>query len=282
MHSLSFPISKKAVKIARTSFGAKCKTKKKRTEGNEERKDPFASMSISGVAWRALRYPCMQCSSRCSAVQQKQNTRRRPDPRASAVKSRERRWLGVPGGAERDDEPREDVVGVVYVRVALHDEGVPAPVADAVQRLAFPDHVHLLARPRRGAAQARAPERTVGAAAVAVADAVGLGAERAQQHERHERHRAPPRGRVREPRGRRAQLRRAAAAAPPAARLRLGHTGAPSCLLWTLEVALGFGGRAAGEGLIYRAQTEEESGVWLLVLGTDVAVWIGGLSVAVR
>jgi hypothetical protein len=241
------------------------------------------------LAWRGrgARYATRACSAAAGAVQcSAAETEHAAAPRPTSVGCEEQSWLGVLGGAERDDEPWEDVVGVVYVRVALHDEGVPAPVADAVQRLAFPDHVHLLARPRRGAAQARAPERTVGAAAVAVADAVGLGAERAQQHERHERHRAPPRGRVRDPRGRRAQLcaaaAAAAAAAPPAARLRLGHTGAPSCLLWTLEVALGFVGRAAGEGLIYRAQTDEESGVWLLVLGTDVAVWIGGLSVAVR
>uniref|UniRef100_A0A8R7TKW1 Uncharacterized protein n=1 Tax=Triticum urartu TaxID=4572 RepID=A0A8R7TKW1_TRIUA len=122
--------------------------------------------------------------------------------------------LGVLGRPEREDEPREDVVGVVHVRVPLHDERVAALVADGVQRLAFPDHVHLVARPRRRAAEPRAAEVRRGAFPVAVR---GLRAERAQQHERDERHRAPPRRRVRGRHGGGAQLR-----APEADRRR-GH-----------------------------------------------------------
>lgn len=117
----------------------------------------------------------------------------------------------VLGRAERDDEAREDVVGVVYVRVPLHDEGVPALVADGVQRLAFPDDVHLLARPRRRAPQPRA------------VDLHGLRAERAQQHERDERHREAPRRRVRGRRGRRAQLRAPEARPRRRRRCRGGH-----------------------------------------------------------
>lgn len=81
MQSLSFPISKKVVKIARTSFGAKCKTKKKRTEGNEERKDPFESMSISGVAWRAratLPVHAVQQQVQCSAAETEHAAAPRP------------------------------------------------------------------------------------------------------------------------------------------------------------------------------------------------------------
>jgi hypothetical protein len=176
---------------------------------------------------------------------------------------------GVLGGAERDDEPREDVVGVVYVRVPLHDEGVAALVADAVQRLAVPDHVHLLARPRRGAAQPRAPEPTVHVAAR------GLRAQRAQQHERDQGHRAPPRGRVRRRHGRRAQLR--APPPPAAARVRRGHARGSSATvsLAPLGVCVAFGVEVAwlrGGGTdSYRAG---RSG------GTD-AVWLGGLSVTV-
>ncbi|CAL9038088.1 unnamed protein product, partial [Musa banksii] len=51
------------------------------------------------------------------------------------------------GGGELDDESREDVVGVVDVRVALHDEVISALVAGDVQRLSLPYHLSLVARP---------------------------------------------------------------------------------------------------------------------------------------
>lgn len=35
---------------------------------------------------------------------------------------------------------------ILYVWIVIKDEQVATPIADGVQRLAFPDHVHLLAR----------------------------------------------------------------------------------------------------------------------------------------
>lgn len=48
---------------------------------------------------------------------------------------------GAGGWPEFDDESGDDVVGVVNVGVALHDERVAALVADGLDRLPFRHHV---------------------------------------------------------------------------------------------------------------------------------------------
>ncbi|CAL9782601.1 unnamed protein product [Musa acuminata subsp. burmannicoides] len=98
------------------------------------------------------------------------------------------------GGEELDDEAGEDVVGVVDMRVALHDEGISALVADGVERLPLPHHVNLVAPPlhQPPATDRRPPDRLARRWSLP---------QRAQQQERHDGNRQQPRSGIGDPDG---------------------------------------------------------------------------------
>lgn len=60
---------------------------------------------------------------------------------------RENGALEVRIGSNLDNKPGEDIVGIVNMRIPLHDEGVAALLADCMQSFSVSDHVYLVARP---------------------------------------------------------------------------------------------------------------------------------------
>jgi hypothetical protein len=53
------------------------------------------------------------------------------------------------GGSDLDDQSRKHIIGVMDMRVALHDIRVAALVADGVEGLALSDHIDFVAGPLR-------------------------------------------------------------------------------------------------------------------------------------
>lgn len=94
--------------------------------------------------------------------------------------------------SDLQDKPRENIVGVVHVRVALDDERVAALGADGVQRLALAHHIYLVARPLQDLS---APDVSVGVT-TAVREGLGL-PQAARQHKGCEDEGAVQRSRMR-------------------------------------------------------------------------------------